>query len=94
MASLEVDLGKIDPGQTVTVKWRGKPVFIRRRTEHEQEMANDVDLSQLRDPEPDSARAQKPEVVGSCEPWTGRLGQNTHRPQTTSSAGSRVTITR
>ena len=35
LASLEVDLSKIEVGQTVTVKWRGKPVFIRRRTEGE-----------------------------------------------------------
>lgn len=33
LASLEVDLSSIEPGTTVTVKWRGKPVFIRRRTE-------------------------------------------------------------
>merc|ERR1712205_171535 len=32
LASLEVDLTKVDIGQTVTVKGRGKPVFIRRRT--------------------------------------------------------------
>ena len=32
LASLEVDLGGIPEGNTVTVKWRGKPVFIRRRT--------------------------------------------------------------
>lgn len=31
MANLEVDLSNIAPGQTVTVKWRGKPVFIRHR---------------------------------------------------------------
>jgi ubiquinol-cytochrome c reductase iron-sulfur subunit len=31
MANLEVDLSNIEPGQTVTVKWRGKPVFIRHR---------------------------------------------------------------
>lgn len=29
LASLEVELGKVNPGQTITVKWRGKPVFIR-----------------------------------------------------------------
>ena len=33
MASLEVDLSSIESGSTVTVKWRGKPVFIRRHTE-------------------------------------------------------------
>ena len=31
MANLEVDMNNIQPGQTVTVKWRGKPVFIRHR---------------------------------------------------------------
>lgn len=31
MANLEVDLKNIQEGQTVTVKWRGKPVFIRHR---------------------------------------------------------------
>lgn len=35
MASLEVDLSKIEEGNTITVKWRGKPVFIKRRTEAE-----------------------------------------------------------
>jgi Rieske Fe-S protein len=40
MAALEVDLSKIEMGQTVTVKWRGKPVFVRRRSEQEVEAAN------------------------------------------------------
>jgi len=39
MASLEVDLSSIEPGSTVTVKWRGKPVFIRRRTEDDIQLA-------------------------------------------------------
>ena len=69
MASLEVDLGAIEPGQTVTVKWRGKPVFIRRRTADDIAAAEAVDLASLRDPEPDAARVQRPEwliVVGVC----------------------------
>ncbi|CAI5952393.1 unnamed protein product [Closterium sp. NIES-64] len=69
LASLEVDLGNIEPGNTVTVKWRGKPVFIRRRTPADVAKANDVNLSELRDPEPDSARAPNPEwlvVIGVC----------------------------
>jgi ubiquinol-cytochrome c reductase iron-sulfur subunit len=47
LASLEVDLSKIEVGQTVTVKWRGKPVFIRRRTEGEieKEVAVDVGIA-------------------------------------------------
>ena len=42
MAALEVDLSKIEMGQTVTVKWRGKPVFVRRRSEQEVEAAGKV----------------------------------------------------
>ncbi|XP_010556084.1 PREDICTED: cytochrome b-c1 complex subunit Rieske-4, mitochondrial-like [Tarenaya hassleriana] len=69
LASLEVDLSSIEPGTTVTVKWRGKPVFIRRRTEDDINLANSVDLASLRDPQEDSARVKNPEwlvVVGVC----------------------------
>lgn len=69
MASLEVDLSSIEPGSTVTVKWRGKPVFIRRRTEEDIKLANSVDLGSLRDPQLDAERVKDPEwlvVVGVC----------------------------
>ncbi|WOL16173.1 cytochrome b-c1 complex subunit Rieske-4, mitochondrial-like [Canna indica] len=69
LASLEVDLSSIEPGSTVTVKWRGKPVFIRRRTEDDIQLANSVDISSLRDPQVDSDRVKNPEwlvVVGVC----------------------------
>ena len=62
MASLEVDLSKIEPSQTITVKWRGKPVFIKRRTEADIEEANKVNLKELRDPQKDAERVQKPEA--------------------------------
>ena len=62
MASLEVDLTKIEPGQTITVKWRGKPVFVKRRTPEDIELANNVDVKTLRDPQTDSERVQNPEV--------------------------------
>ncbi|KAI6677391.1 hypothetical protein NL676_038187 [Syzygium grande] len=69
LASLEVDLSKMDPGSTVTIKWRGKPVFIRQRTEEEIDWANHEDWTSLWDPQPDSVRVQDPEwlvVVGVC----------------------------
>ncbi|XP_062119742.1 cytochrome b-c1 complex subunit Rieske-4, mitochondrial-like [Humulus lupulus] len=69
LASLEVDLSSIEPGTTVTVKWRGKPVFIRRRTEDDIKLANTVDLGSLRDPQQDAERVKNPEwlvVVGVC----------------------------
>ncbi|KAL3630891.1 hypothetical protein CASFOL_023875 [Castilleja foliolosa] len=69
LASLEVDLASIEPGTTVTVKWRGKPVFIRRRTEEDVKLANSVEVGTLRDPQQDSERVKNPEwlvVVGVC----------------------------
>ncbi|XP_039114487.1 cytochrome b-c1 complex subunit Rieske-4, mitochondrial isoform X1 [Dioscorea cayenensis subsp. rotundata] len=69
LASLEVDLSSIEPGTTVTVKWRGKPVFIRRRTEDDVKLANNVDVASLRDPQEDSVRVKNPEwliVIGVC----------------------------
>lgn len=69
-ASVEVDIGNIQVGQTVTVKWRGKPVFIRRRTEEEIREAREVNLAELRDPVPDAKIAKvAPEwivVLGVC----------------------------
>jgi ubiquinol-cytochrome c reductase iron-sulfur subunit len=69
LASLEVDLSKIELGQTVTVKWRGKPVFIRRRTEADIAREAAVDVKSLRDPQADGERTINPEwlvVVGVC----------------------------
>ena len=62
MASLEVDLSKIEVGQTITVKWRGKPVFIRHRSEDDIASAKNVKLQELRDPQADDERVLNPEV--------------------------------
>ena len=69
LASVEVDLSPIALGQIVTIKWRGKPVFIRHRTPEEIKSAQDAPVSQQLDPQPDSARVKKPEwlvVIGIC----------------------------
>ncbi|MBR0645166.1 ubiquinol-cytochrome c reductase iron-sulfur subunit [Plastoroseomonas hellenica] len=69
LASTDVELGPIAVGQAITVVWRGKPVFVRRRTAQEIEAARNVNLSELRDPQPDQARVQKDEwlvVIGIC----------------------------
>lgn len=69
LASIEVDLSGIAVGQIVTVKWRGKPVFVRRRTQKEIEDAQSVPLAELPDPQDDAKRVQRPEwlvVVGVC----------------------------
>ena len=69
MASTEVDLSQVPEGQIVTVKWRGGPVFVRHRTKKEIEEAQNVSMSELRDPQADAQRVKKPEwliVVGVC----------------------------
>lgn len=71
LASIEVKLDAIAQGQSVTVLWRGKPVFIRHRTAEEIEKARAVELSDLPDPQKDEDRVQKPE-------WLVMLGVCTH----------------
>jgi ubiquinol-cytochrome c reductase iron-sulfur subunit len=69
LSTTEVDLSPIQVGQRLTVAWRGAPVFIAHRTPEEIKAAQDVDISELRDPQKDSDRVQKPEwliVVGVC----------------------------
>ena len=69
LGSIEVDLSGISIGQSITVKWRGKPVFIRRRTQEEIVEANNVDIALLRDPMSDKDRVQKDEwlvLEGVC----------------------------
>src|SRR3954467_13366692 len=69
LASIDVNLSPVAVGQAITVSWRGKPVFIRHRTPEEIEAARNVNLAELPDPQPDSARVIKPEwlvMVGIC----------------------------
>jgi ubiquinol-cytochrome c reductase iron-sulfur subunit len=49
LASIFVDVSAVEPGTQLTVKWLGKPVFIRRRTPEEIEAARSVDLATLPD---------------------------------------------
>lgn len=71
MAKVEVDLSTIPEGKNVIIKWRGKPVFIRHRTQDEIDQANKVEVSGLRDPETDESRVKQPE-------WLVMLGVCTH----------------
>ncbi|PNH07732.1 Cytochrome b-c1 complex subunit Rieske-1, mitochondrial [Tetrabaena socialis] len=69
VSSIEVDLSNVEEGSTITVKWRGKPVFIRHRTDSEIAQSAEVALSELRDPQKDVDRAVNPKylvVVGIC----------------------------
>ncbi len=49
LSTIEVAIGDLDEGSQITVKWLGKPVFIRRRTADEIEAARSVELSDLPD---------------------------------------------
>tara|TARA_B100000579_G_scaffold402225_1_gene385314 strand:+ start:799 stop:1314 length:516 start_codon:yes stop_codon:yes gene_type:complete len=69
LATTEVDISQIQPGKSITVLWRGKPVFIKRRTETEISEAQSVSLGELKHPENDKDRVKKPEwlvMMGIC----------------------------
>ena len=71
LASTEVDVSSMQPGQSLTVLWRGKPVFIKRRTDDEIKQARKVNINDLKHPEKDEDRAINPE-------WLVMLGVCTH----------------
>ena len=69
LATTEVDISNIEPGKEITVLWRGKPVFIKRRTETEISAAQAVNLDDLKHPEKDQDRVKKAEwlvMMGIC----------------------------
>jgi ubiquinol-cytochrome c reductase iron-sulfur subunit len=70
VSTTEVDLSPIQVGQRITVKWRGKPIFIVHRSPQQIQTAEKDDNSpELIDPQPDEKRVQKPEwlvVIGIC----------------------------
>jgi len=69
LGSTEVNIADIEEGQGITVKWRGKPVFIRKRTQEEISEAKAVKLEDLKDPAIDDDRVKKDEwlvLVGIC----------------------------
>ena len=73
LASIEVDISSVEEGQNLTVKWRGKPVFIRNRTQAEIDEARAVDVASLPDPQSDEDRT-KP----GKEAWMVQVGICTH----------------
>lgn len=71
LSSTEIDLKPIQEGQAITVTWRGRPVFVRRRSRGEIDAAEAVKLGDLPDPEADAKRVKKSE-------WLVLLGVCTH----------------
>ena len=69
LSSTEVDLEPIDVGQSITVVWRGKPVFIRHRSDAEIAAAQKDDKAELPDPQSDADRVKNAKwlvMVGVC----------------------------
>ena len=84
LSSTEVDLSPIEEGMSLTVMWRGKPVFIRHRTQDEITKAKDVDIKDLIHKTSDDERVQDPKwlvVLGvcthlGCVPLGQKIGDN------------------
>ncbi|MEK1888552.1 MAG: ubiquinol-cytochrome c reductase iron-sulfur subunit [Phyllobacterium sp.] len=86
VSSIEVDVSAVQPGMSLTVKWRGKPIFIRNRTPKEVEEAKAVALGDLKDPVarnanlPSDAQATDADRTASKEKenWLVMVGVCTH----------------
>lgn len=73
LSSKEVNISSVQPGQSITVTWRGKPVFIRRRTPAEIQAAEAATMDDLKDPQSDVDRVKK-----GKEDWLVVIGICTH----------------
>jgi ubiquinol-cytochrome c reductase iron-sulfur subunit len=76
-APIEVDLAQIAEGQSITLKWRGKPIFVRHRTPKEIAEAKADDSKPLPDPEKDAERTGKLNNVAQGK-WIIVQGSCTH----------------
>ncbi|CAF3413621.1 unnamed protein product [Rotaria sp. Silwood1] len=69
LAKVEISLTAVPEGKNVVFEWRNKPIFVRHRTPAEIAREQGVSVDQLRHPQNDSERVQKPEwliVIGIC----------------------------
>ncbi len=73
LASVEIDISGIEPGQGITAIWRGKPIFIRHRTAAEIDAARAVSAASLPDPAEDAARVKE-----GHDAWLVMIGICTH----------------
>ena len=73
LATIEFNLTGIEEGQSVTITWRGLPVFVRHRTQAEIDEAKAVPLADLKDPETDEQRTKE-----GHEQWLIMIANCTH----------------
>ena len=84
LASIRVDVSDVEPGTQLTVKWLGKPVFIRRRTEDEIQEARSVSLNDLPDGTarneniPETSAADENRSLDEAGEWLVMMGVCTH----------------
>ena len=85
LASIQVDISAVEPGQQITELWRGKPVFIRRRTEEEIAAARETPLSELPDNDARNANltaaadgAVENRALDEAGEWLVMIGVCTH----------------
>ncbi|SDJ90689.1 ubiquinol-cytochrome c reductase iron-sulfur subunit [Billgrantia gudaonensis] len=60
-APVQADVSKLDEGQRMIVEWRGRPVWIVKRTPDMIERTENLDTSRLADPE--SSEPQQPDYA-------------------------------
>ncbi len=84
LSSIRVDVSGVLEGTQLTVKWRGKPVFIRRRTADEIEAARATALDELPDREARNANAEGADAadenraLDESGEWLVMMGVCTH----------------
>lgn len=84
LSSIQVDVSGVDVGTQLTVKWLGKPVFIRRRTPEEIEAARAVSLGELIDQsaenqnKPNEPATDENRALDEAGEWLVMIGVCTH----------------
>jgi ubiquinol-cytochrome c reductase iron-sulfur subunit len=84
LSSIFVDVSAVEVGTQLTVKWLGKPVFIRRRSPEEIEAARATDLAELPDPlaenanKPDADASDLNRTMDEAGEWLVMVGVCTH----------------
>ncbi len=76
VAQIDVDLSSVEPGMSLTAMWRGKPVFIRNRTEAEIEAARQVPLEDLPDRQARNDNLPSDAPAGDLERSAGEGREN------------------
>jgi ubiquinol-cytochrome c reductase iron-sulfur subunit len=85
LASIDVDISTVEPGQALTIMWRGMPVFIRHRTEAEVAAAREVPVEELGDPlarnanlDPEAPATDENRAAADRPEWLIQVGVCTH----------------